>query len=66
MEVKIEVKDIMQVLKNLKKNCVDCGHCSDCKFWLYAKGCQLSSLASEFDWTPSNWDLEEIEWLLKQ
>ena len=66
MEVKVEVKDIMQVLNNLKNNCSKHEKCSGCTFFLTDKGCQLFRLFSEFDTTPCSWDLERIEWLMKQ
>ena len=66
MEVKVEVKDIMQVLNNLKNNCIEHEKCSDCTFFLNDKGCQLFHLFLELDITPSSWNLERIEWLLKQ
>ena len=67
MEVKVEVKDIMQVLNNLKNNCAKYERCTGCPFFLIPdKGCQLFRLFSELDTTPCSWDLERIEWLLKQ
>ena len=66
MEVKVEVKDIMQVLNNLKNNCTKYEKCSGCTFFLTDKGCQLFRLFSELDTTPCSWDLERIEWLMKQ
>ena len=66
MEVKVEVKDIMQVLNNLKNNCGKCERCEGCTFYLLDGGCQLFRLFSELDTTPCSWDLERIEWLMKQ
>ena len=67
MEVKVEVKDIMQVLNNLKNNCAKYERCTGCPFFLIPdKGCQLFRLFSELGTTPCSWDLERIEWLMKQ
>ena len=66
MEVKVEVKDIMHVLNNLKNNCSKYERCEGCIFYLPDKGCQLFRLFSELDTTPCSLDLERIEWLLNQ
>ena len=68
MEVKVnvEVKDIMKVLKHIQDFCVKNEGCRNCPFYLGDYECQLRSLFSELDWFPTAWDLEEIEWLLKQ
>ena len=66
MEVKVDVKDIMKVLNNLKNNCTEHEKCSGCTFLLTDKGCQFFRLFSELDTAPCGWDLERIEWLLKQ
>ena len=67
MEVKVnvEVKDIMSVLNNIQKYCLDKNGCKGCPFHL-EDGCQLKQLFAELDYYPTGWDLERIEWLLKQ
>lgn len=72
MEVKVnvEVKDIMKLLSNIQKYCVDNIGCKGCPFYLGDDGdcsqCQLKRLFLELGYYPTGWDLEEIECLLKR
>ena len=68
MEVKVnvDVKDIMRLLDNIQKSCLDRIGCKDCPFYLEINDCQLKKLFTELSYYPTGWDLEEIEWLLNQ
>ena len=70
VEVNVEIKDIMKLLSNIQKYCVNNIGCKGCPFYLGNDGgctqCQLKRLFLELGCYPTGWDLEEIEWLLKQ
>ena len=73
MEVKVTVEDIMKTLNYLQKYCLVLDDCRQCCFYCNCsdeddakRECQLKKLFSELDYYPTGWDLEEIEWLLKQ
>ena len=68
MEVKVNVEtgDIMKLLDKIQKRCLDNIGCKGCPFYLEVDGCQLKKLFNELSYYPTGWDLEEIEWLLKQ
>lgn len=73
----LDTQALVEMLKNIREYCL-CTRCTSCPFYMrdieqiielghdIECNCQLKNIASELKYLPSSWDMEEIEWLLKQ
>lgn len=64
-------KQIIETLVRIKEYCRKCKTCKECKFLIDKdeKGdgnCQIQNIFYELDGFPSQWDMEELERIIKQ
>ena len=64
-------KQIIETLKNIKKYCEsnNKNSCSSCKFKKenrFGYSCQLCDLSFEISQSPSHWNINDIERIIKQ
>lgn len=75
----VDVDMLVEMMKNVANYCDNKANCYDCPFFIKYEEqykemdelgitwrCQLKSLGHELKYSPSAWDMENIEWLLKQ
>lgn len=57
-------KELLELLKKIKEYCEN-ESCNVCKFSI-RNYCQFEMFASCLDNSPNNWDMEEIERIIKE
>ena len=75
----VDVDMLVEMMKNISNYCDNKANCYYCPFFIkdeeqreYMKEngiegcCQLRALGHELKYSPSAWDMENIEWLLNQ
>ena len=75
----VDVDMLVEMMKNISNYCDNKVNCYYCPFFIKDEEqreymqengiegcCQLRALGHELKYSPSAWDMENIEWLLKQ
>ena len=75
----VDVDMLVEMMKNISNYCDNKANCYYCPFFIKDEEqreymqengiegcCQLRALGHELKYSPSAWDMENIEWLMKQ